>query len=730
MGKGVVMNKILLNYLILCCFGVSLNLKASTSNNIKFGSKESSITLGVGGSMDVATNNLTVDGGCINVTDKGSVSGQPFYISRGTFSSFLSSSFMSGRCEPNVFNVEELVPYYDASELAAKNIVIELGYNPDPTDFDFFIANPGGLRHKILIKPAGYFLRGQPLFFGKNDIVLQDNTTLLSIAIQNTLNTNIILNGGYLLLQDDLRLGDDAILKGGGLVVFNNRKLSLGGASSTWSDDIKWYSTLDLQLNNETILNGTWAFYGDGLINGNGNVLDISGGGTIAIMPYSTLRLSGVKLKGLGSGNLLMGEGSSLIITDVEIEMNSNFTFDSGDVYVIGDSTVITKNYTLTFASNEESGTKGTLTVDRVALTYDTLSYSDSHNIRPTTDEDPAHEFVKVIGGGSIRTLRVESISFTNFGNKYNKLMRYAILWPERPMIIHPGVDDQGLPLYDINIDGNTQFIGFTASDEPLLFIEDKVNVVFENIYFRDFDPSYLDLGEDSSFILGDNSSMRFWQDTTLDYPLVFQGNTILNGGGIILDLLEGGEIVLKGENSTLLIQGITIKNVSDKKIRCESSTSKIIFQDVKWIQSGDYSFEIGAFEILNDFILYGDGYIFNLTTDKVCTIYPNSMMKFMWGIEFNYEPTDKNKNLLQLVDNTSALAFEEALFSAPDGIQLIKGRLIITKENYTYNDNATSGIDGIIFGDGINKENNLLIEKSGESTLEVMTGYIVNKNV
>jgi hypothetical protein len=30
-------------------------------------------------------------------------------------------------------------------------------------------------------------LRGQPFFFGTNDIGLQDETTILSIAIQNTL---------------------------------------------------------------------------------------------------------------------------------------------------------------------------------------------------------------------------------------------------------------------------------------------------------------------------------------------------------------------------------------------------------------------------------------------------------------------------------------------------------------------------------------------------------------
>ncbi len=723
------MRKIALNCLILCsCF---FYVKSDVlTPNVKFGNNQSSITLGSGGILDVGVNNFTVDGGRVNLTERGNITGSPFYIFRGTFSSFLSSSFMSGLYEPNVFNIEALVPYYDPTELNASTGVLELGFNPDPIDFDFFIANPGGLRHKFFIKSGSYLLRGQPLFFGKNDIVLEDEATLLGIGVQNTLNTNIILNGGVLYLQDDLRLGDDAILKGGGTVVFNNRRISLGGAASTWNDSILWYSALDLQLNNQTILKGTWSFIGDGQINGNGNVLDIAGGGTIAIMPFSTLRLSGVKLKGLGSGNFFMGVGSALVLSDVEIEMNANFTFDSGDVYVIGESSVITKNHTLRFSTNQTAGTKGTLTVDRVALTYDTLSFGDTHNIRPTTDEDPAREFVRIDGGGTIRTLRVESISFTSFGSKNNKLMRYAIVWPDRPMIIYPGVNDEGIPQYDINIDGNTQFIGFTDADEPLLFVEPGVHVVFENVFFREFDPIHLQLGEGASLTWGDSSSVRMWRDATLNYPWVFQGNTMLRGGGAILTLEEKGEIVLKGANSTLLIEGITIKGINNRKIRCEDPTSKIIFQNVKWVQNDDYIYDSGSIEVLNDFILYGNGYIFDLQPTKECVIHPDSMLKFMWGITFNYNPISLNKNLLKLTDRSSALAFEEANFSAPNGIQLTKGRLILTKENYAYNDNAASTADGIIFGDGVIEENNILIEKGGDSTLDVQSGYIVNKNI
>ena len=84
---------------------------------------------------------------------------------------------------------------------------------------------------------------------------------------------------------------------------------------------------------------------------------------------------------------------------------------------------------------------------------------------------------------------------------------------------------------------------------------------------------------------------------------------------------------------------------------------------------------------------------------------------------------------MLKFTNRSSALAFEDASFSAPNGIQLIKGRLILDKENFAYNDNATSQSDGIILGDGVAEDNNL-IERGVESTLESQSGFIVDKTV
>jgi hypothetical protein len=701
--------KIYLNRLIFLSLTLSVCLMGIKylGADIKFGNTQSSIYLNNNGTLQVDSNNFVVDGGEINQSDTGSITGNQYSFDRGTLASFLSSSFINGYYEPNIANIPALVPYIDPTQLTYGALVLTF----NPTESDFIIANPGGLRYMLYVASGSQYLRGQPLFFGKDDIVLAPGA-LLAIAIQNTLNTNIILNNGYLYLQDDLRLGDNATLKNGGVVVFNNRKFSLGGGVSTWDDIIVWKNALDIQLNNQTILNGTWAFNGDAQINGNGNVLDISSGGTIYVEPNSTLRLSSVNLKGLGVGFFLMDTNSTLILSDVNIEMNGNYTFESGNVSVIGDSHVITKNYILEFAETSDKTSKGTLTVDGVAFTYDPLSYNDRQNVRPTPEQDPTHKFLNILKNGSVRAMRVESIAFTTLQGATATqganaaLQRYIILWPERPMIIYAGVDNNNQFIYDFTVDGKSQFLGFTSSETPLLTVNAGVHVTFENILFRDFSPKHLKFEKNSSLVFGNNSQIRVWENDTLNYPWVFQGNTTIFGSGAIITLGEKGAIVLKGKNSKLLIEGITIKGINGNNIRCEDDSSVITLQDMTWVQNGNYTFGKGSLQVLNDVTLMGPGYNFNFATDKACTINTDSDMQFMWGITLNY--LSKNTNLLQMVDHTSVLSFNASNLSAPNGIQLTRGRLIIQGDSYSYN--STSG--AIIFGDGT-PAGNLLFDRT-----------------
>jgi len=694
------------NIIFVMAAVVTANLIASQSP-LTFGGKTSSITVENDGIFRVNSTLMTINQGTLNRKEHAAVNGRPIRFNRGSFVSFNSQSDISG-----VYNPEG-------------SGILELGENPDPDDIDILVANPGGLSHAVLMKPGSNFIRGQPLFFDTHDITLQDDTTLLAIAIQNTLNTNVTLNGGVVYLQDDLRLGDNAIFEGDGQIIFNNRRLSLGGNVSTWTGNIIWNSALDIQMNSQTILHGTWSFYGDGQINGNSNVLDISGGGAIIVYPNSTLRLSGVNIKGLGSGGIYMGDGAQLRLSNTTIEMDSDYIVNSGGIYVDGDSTIITKDKLLTFASSLDS--HGSLTVDRVALTYDHQSYVDLFNIRPLRIQDPSHKFINIINNGAIRHFRQEAITFLDYSAD-TVLQRYAIVTPQRPMKVFPEINQTTMEVnYNMTINGGTNFLGFTRSDTPIMFISDGIDVTYENIVFRDFSPKHLSLGNDAKLTFGDKTMVTLARNEVLNYPWVFQGDTMLRGSGQILELGPRGAIVLKGKNGKLLLDGIVIKGLSGHQIRCLDQSSKIIFKDVKLYQDGDFTYNTGGIELLGDLRLPGP-YSFNYTSPQPFTIDSNAMLELTRYKTFRYQPKGGARNLIRMADATSTIRMEDSTLDAPaPGLRLTGGWLILSNRNFVNNPGGTSEANGVVIGGA--GSDFVTIQRPGEASIELIDGFYSEDN-
>lgn len=678
-------------------------------SKVNFGSRTSAITLENGSTMRVNPTLMTINRGTINRKENALITGSPIRFNRGSFIYYNSQSDITG-----VLNTQG-------------DGTFELGQNPDPVDTDIIVANPGGLYNSISMKPGANFLRGQPLFLGGSTVSLEDGSTLLAIAIQNTLNTNVALNGGYLFLQDDLRLGDDATLNGDGQVIFNNRRLSLGGKSSTWTGNIIWNSALDIQLNSFTRLEGSWSFYGDGQINGNGNVIDISNGGAIIIQENSTLRLSGVKIKGLGSGAIFMENGAQIRLSGTDIEMDDDYIINSGGFYIDGNSTIITKDKYLTFASSLDS--HGSLTVDRVALTYDHQDYVDHFNIRPLRIQDPNHKYINIINNGAIRHFRQESITFLDYSAD-TVLQRYAIVTPQRPMKVYPEVNKDTLELnYNITVDGGTNFLGFTRSDDPIMFISDGVKATYRNVIFRDFSPKHLSLGQGSNLIFGDKTMITLARNEVLNVPWVFEGTTVLRGGGQILELGPQGELIVQGRNSSLLLDSVTLKGVSDSKIRCLHDSSKVIYKDVRLHQDSDYTFSTGGIDLLGNLSMTGP-YTFNYTSSQPFTILSDATLEMTRYKVFHYQPVSGARDLLRMTDATATISLEDTTIEAPaPGLKIAGGWLRLSNRNFVTNIGGSTESDGVVVG-GSGSES-MVIQRQGNASLELAstTGFYVEKN-
>lgn len=232
------------------------------------------------------------------------------------------------------------------------------------------VAPPGYVVEAINVRGANNRIEGQP--FLQQAIYLHDGDAEVALALENTLDKNIILNGGKIYLDSDLSLGDDAIFSGSGTITVSGHHLTLGGLyTQLWNGSLTFDNATDLMLSGSVMLEGTWTFSGISVINGNGSIIDLSNGGSIIVEHGSCLVLNDLTLTGIGyeAGNLVLnGVSSQLLTNQATIRAIGEVTTSAGNVYVQGPTTFIMSNNSWNFTNN------GKLTVDGTTLWVDQLN--------------------------------------------------------------------------------------------------------------------------------------------------------------------------------------------------------------------------------------------------------------------------------------------------------------------------------------------------------------------
>jgi hypothetical protein len=208
-------------------------------------------------------------------------------------------------------------------------------------------------------------------------------------------------------------LQDNTMLNHGCVIYdLNDYSLDLGVQNATpLGGATTFMNAGDLEFSSRITITGEWVFQGNAYLSGAGNILDLSFGGTIEVRPHTTLNLSSLKIRNLGHGAIILDDSTSQLVTSfVEIEMGSNYAFTSGGIYADGPTNIVTKNNILDF-SNQAS-----LTVDGIALTYDTTTFTDQQNIRPVVpNSTTTSKYITKLNNGVIRQLNsIDYISQTS----------------------------------------------------------------------------------------------------------------------------------------------------------------------------------------------------------------------------------------------------------------------------------------------------------------------------
>lgn len=668
--------------MVIACTALGSHLAAK----INFDSRFSTIKLRDGSVLNISSPIVSIDGS-LEKPSGAAVVGQPVFFDNGILESAGAHALLTG--------------FYEG---ASDTIFLRGNHS--------FDAEPGSFVESILVRGPNNMIEGQPVF--NNDIVLNDPSTELTVALQNKVNNNIVLNNGTVILNDDLRFGDDVRVTESGTVIFNGNQLSLGGTDLIWSGTILWDHATDMVLNSNVDVVGQWIFLGDAHVIGNGNLLDLTSGGTIWIKHDSIVDFSDIKIRGLGSGSIIFENGTSQLgLSQVEIEMDKDYTVTIGGIYAHGPTNIVIKDKILTFEQ------QGSLTVDGIALTYDTVLFDDQLNIRPNIPDDLPQSHIIYLNHGVIRRLPVQQALGDMHLTINSILTDLLILSPYKRLFFDESV----------TLDGKTFPILFTRADIPLLLVADGKIATLTNIVLKDFSPDYVSYGLDSQLIFDDKTTIELGKNEDLNTTWTFEGACVLNGKGQSLNLDTLGEIVIHGTGSSLLIDNITITGLLANKIRCFDDTCTITFKNVHVILEDTYSFTTGHFEVVGNLDISGS-YTFEYGADRPSVITKDSRMLIDNGTTFFYAPTIEDRDLIVMEDVSAQFYMQGGTVeSTTTGMRLIRGTLIIDQKNFIRNDGATSISEGVSFGNG-NGADDLTIKMMPAANIEVLSGYLDYHNV
>jgi len=490
---------------LLVCVYIVATAGVSLDASVTFGSRDSAFNIRSGARFNVTSSNLAISDGTLKLEEGAEVSGNPITFSNGMLDSDGLEALLDGSFDPTGD---------DYVRLAGSGR---------------FRAEPGTLLHGLSVEGTGNRIEGQPLF--DHVITLSNGGTSLTMALQNKLNQNLVLNGGQVVLDDDLALVDDVKLTGSGRVNLNNRELRLGSMySQPWSNSLYFNNAVDLALSGSVDLTGTWTFGGTSVINGHGCVLDMRHGGQLIVDNNATLFLNDIHITGLGdtAGKIVMRNGNSAVrVSNGTFKLNDNVTTDQGTFYVYGPSTFQLGPENWTFNGNSNLTVDGTtLWLDFLdspgnpGCVYAPLPLFDGHvwnGPNLITDLGPAGN-LDLVNRGTIKesvdafTMNFDPIDLILLGGNVSGLFSLN-------HCLYVGSNDTIRITGDTTIDGRGSCIKFNGARRPQLTIMPGVTLTIKNLFFLNINDIVMDLRAGSKILIQENV---YWE---LDEDITFSSN-------------------------------------------------------------------------------------------------------------------------------------------------------------------------------------------------------------
>lgn len=562
-------------------------------------------------------------------------------------------------------------------------------------------------------------IRGQPIF--SQVITINDATSYLNLQLQNYLSQNIALNSGVVNLSGDLAFASGNFFTGNGTVNINNFKLTMPPNPTTaWTNTLTFQNAKTIELSGYTKLSGTWNFSdpaGISFINGNGNVLDLTGGGTLQVASNHTLFIENTIIKGLGAANgafSLNVVNGTVKLANVALELMANYTLSSGQIYING------PNCKLIYAQNTNAAytfavtSTGTLTVDHEAFEYDSLSVQPNYPFTFTSQSTQ----LNVINSGVIRALSsgTSQALIIDQAASSPALTSNIFLSSSTPF----NLTNVGATVASMSVNGNGYSIFFPTSGSGYLTLGNTLTANFTNTTFKDFNPNLITYGTSSVINFGAGCLIQLAQDLTLNSgakALTFNGSATLDACGKNIYVSAASKIAISG-GSTLTIKNANIYLTSATGLSCAVAGDKILFSNCNiYVGAAGLTFATGNIDIDGTVVFQGcnettagGSAAFTYTSGGAFRVLTDSTLKFLGNINFTYQanPTTnsdtyvQSKRHLRMIDPSASIIFSgSTLTTTTTGLAFDYGNLIF-EDRVAVNVNTGAGAQ-LDVGSGLN---------------------------
>ncbi len=616
---------------------------------------------------------------------------------------------------------------------------------------------------------------GTPNF--SSAVVVGDSATL-NLGLRHKLSQNITLGASStLILTDNLSLADGIKFDGtgvsGGTAVVDLGKhcLEIGSSidAGAWTGTINFKRAQDIQINGSASLSGTWNFITDGtdkqsVLNGNGNVLDLAGGGTIQVGSDHTLFISDLTIKNFGDGAGTFSLANSattpgtVVLSNVTLELSANYTHAAGLIIIRGDNVrvIVGKSaggapytFTLDVLNSAASTEIETLNIDGQVLIYETLGGDNTMPFMKLLSSGAGQGTLSLsstgtevaTNGGVIRSAISDVVSTdttidaaASNGSTVTLTNNYNLF----TNAISPGISPTGRIVVTntaaptaktVTIDGSNYFWQFPGGTYDVLKIAEGVTVTLQNVVLKDFSLDNVEFVHATTSVLkfGDGVVMSLGRDNDLPIStrgLSFTGNATILGNGHTLRLTSASNIAQTVAGKTLTISNANIKTEHATCLACADVDAKIKLQDSNLvINQAGLTFGTGSIDVFGYCTMrsrvtnaVGGSTNFDFTSSGTLTVASAAILEVGRGVTIGYKatpnmidlasatPMSLSKRHLVMTDPSSTLYLNGgALSTTATPLALDKGNLLI--DNKVQWDCPTSANVEAEIGSSVNVE-------------------------